>query len=257
MMSATMTTGQDRRAPHAGQRRADANALEVRELSKTYGEGATRVLAMDRVSLVVPHGQFAAIMGASGSGKSTLLHCMAGLDAPTSGTVLVNGHDLTGMTDRELTDVRRDQVGFIFQAFNLLPALTAEENITLPSRLAGRRVDAAWLAAVVGALGIGPRLRHRPSELSGGQQQRVAVARALASRPTVVLADEPTGALDTEAAAALLEILGSMCRTMGQTVVMVTHDAQAAATSDRIVTLRDGRVLADRPTGSGPDGRGL
>ena len=214
-------------------------------LTKVYGSGQARVTALDGVSLSVPTGQFVAVMGPSGSGKSTLLHCLAGLDAPTSGRVLIAGADLTGMDDRQLTDVRRDQLGFVFQSFNLLPTLTAEENILLPLRLAHRRPQPQWWDAVVSALGIGDRLTHRPTELSGGQQQRVAVARALIGRPAVVFADEPTGALDTASAASLLETLARMCAELGQTVVMVTHDNNAAAATNRIIRLRDGRIVGD------------
>ena len=216
-------------------------------LTKVYGSGQARVTALDGVSLSVPTGQFVAVMGPSGSGKSTLLHCLAGLDAPTSGRVLIAGADLTGMDDRQLTDVRRDQLGFVFQSFNLLPTLTAEENILLPLRLAHRRPQPQWWDAVISALGIGDRLTHRPTELSGGQQQRVAVARALIGRPAVVFADEPTGALDTASAASLLETLARMCAELGQTVVMVTHDENAAAATSRVIRLRDGHVVGDAP----------
>ncbi|MCL3778384.1 MULTISPECIES: ABC transporter ATP-binding protein [unclassified Actinomyces] len=219
-----------------------STVIEARDLRKVYGSGEARVNALDGVSLTVPRGQFLAVMGASGSGKSTLLHCLAGLDSPTSGHVLIAGRDLAGMSDKELTAVRRDQLGFIFQSFNLLPTLTAEENILLPLRLARRRPEADWHEAVIDILGIGDRLAHRPSELSGGQQQRVAVARALVSRPEVVFADEPTGALDSVSAASLLDTLRRMCSELGQTVVMVTHDEKAAAVTDRVVRLRDGRV---------------
>ena len=219
--------------------------VEARNLTKVYGTGQARVAALNGVSLAVARGQLAAVMGPSGSGKSTLLHCLAGLDTPTSGDVLIAGRSLTGMNDRQLTDVRRDQVGFVFQSFNLLPTLTAAENILLPTRLAHRRPDPAWHDAVITALGIGDRLTHRPTELSGGQQQRVAVARALIGRPQVVFADEPTGALDTASAASLLETLARMCTELGQTVVMVTHDNNAAAATNRIIRLRDGRIVGD------------
>ena len=208
--------------------------VEARNLTKVYGTGQARVAALNGVSLAVARGQLAAVMGPSGSGKSTLLHCLAGLDTPTSGDVLIAGRSLTGMNDRQLTDVRRDQVGFVFQSFNLLP-----------TRLAHRRPDPAWHDAVITALGIGDRLTHRPTELSGGQQQRVAVARALIGRPQVVFADEPTGALDTASAASLLETLARMCTELGQTVVMVTHDNNAAAATNRIIRLRDGRIVGD------------
>ena len=219
--------------------------VEARNLTKVYGTGPARVAALNNVSLTITRGQLAAVMGPSGSGKSTLLHCLAGLDTPTSGDVLIAGRSLTGMNDRQLTDVRRDQVGFVFQSFNLLPTLTAAENILLPTRLAHRRPDPAWHDAVITALGIGDRLTHRPTELSGGQQQRVAVARALIGRPQVVFADEPTGALDPASAASLLETLARMCTELGQTVVMVTHDNNAAAATNRIIRLRDGRIVGD------------
>ena len=221
---------------------APMRVVEARGLTKVYGEGEARVLALDSASLVVGRGEFVAIMGPSGSGKSTLLHCLAGLDTPTSGNVLIAGQDLAGMNDKQLTAVRRDRLGFIFQSFNLLPTLTAEENILLPQRLAHRKPARDWYDAVISTLGLTDRLSHRPHELSGGQQQRVAVARALVGRPEVVFADEPTGALDTTSAAALLETLAGMCERLGQTVVMVTHDEQAAATTNRIIRLRDGRI---------------
>ena len=226
--------------------------VEARDLTKVYGSGEARVAALDGVSLTVSRGQFVAVMGPSGSGKSTLLHCLAGLDTPASGHVLIAGRDLAGMNDKQLTAVRRDQLGFVFQAFNLLPTLTAEENILLPTRLAHRTPDPNWHDAVIAALGIGDRLAHRPAELSGGQQQRVAIARALIGRPQVVFADEPTGALDTASAASLLQALARMCDNLGQTVVMVTHDENAAAATNRVIRLRDGRIIGDdavrRPT---------
>ena len=233
---------------------APMHVVEARGLTKVYGEGEARVVALDSASLVVGRGEFVAIMGPSGSGKSTLLHCLAGLDTPTSGSVFIAGQDLSGMKDKQLTTVRRDQLGFIFQSFNLLPTLTAEENILLPQRLAHRRPQQDWYDAVISTLGITDRLSHRPNELSGGQQQRVAVARALVGRPEVVFADEPTGALDTASAASLLATLANMCERLGQTVVMVTHDEQAAATTNRIIRLRDGRITGvetvRRPAGS-------
>ena len=221
--------------------------VEARALTKVYGTGQARVTALNNVSLTITRGQFTAIMGPSGSGKSTLLHCLAGLDTPTSGDVLITGRPLSGMNDKQLTAVRRDQLGFIFQSFNLLPTLTAEENILLPTRLARRKPDPAWHDAVITALGIADRLTHRPTQLSGGQQQRVAVARALISRPAVVFADEPTGALDTASAASLLHTLAHMCQSLGQTVVMVTHDKAAAATTNRIIHLQDGHITGDTP----------
>ena len=230
-----------------GAARADI-VVEARDVVRVYGSGEARVVALGGVSLSVERGQFVAVMGPSGSGKSTLLHCLAGLDSPTSGSVLIAGEDLAGMNDAQLTRVRRDRLGFVFQAFNLLPTLSAEENILLPLRLARRRPDEQWYRAVIDALGIADRLDHRPSQLSGGQQQRVAVARALAGRPEVVFADEPTGALDTASAASLLSALAGMCRNLGQTVVMVTHDENAAATTNRIIRLTDGRITTDNPT---------
>ena len=226
----------------------DDIVVEARDVVRVYGSGEARVVALGGVSLSVERGQFVAVMGPSGSGKSTLLHCLAGLDSPTSGSVLIAGQDLAGMNDKQLTRVRRDRLGFVFQAFNLLPTLSAEENILLPLRLARRRPDEQWYRAVIDALGIADRLDHRPSQLSGGQQQRVAVARALAGRPEVVFADEPTGALDTASAASLLQALAGMCHNLGQTVVMVTHDENAAATTNRIIRLKDGHITTDNPT---------
>ena len=226
--------------------------VEAHALRKVYGEGDAQVVALDTVSLTITEGEIVAIMGPSGSGKSTLLHCMAGLDTPTSGSVFIAGQDLSGMKDKQLTAVRRDQLGFIFQSFNLLPTLTAEENILLPQRLARRKPARDWYDAVISVLGLTDRLTHRPNELSGGQQQRVAVARALVGRPKVIFADEPTGALDTASAANLLQTLARMCETLGQTVVMVTHDEQAAATTNRIIRLRDGRIIGDEAVRHSP-----
>jgi putative ABC transport system ATP-binding protein len=201
------------------------------------------VTAIDSVSVEFEKERYTAIMGPSGSGKSTLMHCMAGLDHLTSGQVFVGDQDLGVLTDRELTELRRDQVGFIFQAFNLIPTLTALENITLPIDLAGRDADGAWLDSVVKSLGLDDRLDHRPAELSGGQQQRVAAARALVSRPEMVFADEPSGNLDSTASAELLDLLRQAVREFGQTIVMVTHDPIAASYSDRVVFLEDGRIV--------------
>jgi len=212
---------------------------------KVYGFGATAVVALDDVTLQLPPGQFTAIMGPSGSGKSTLMHCLAGLDTLTSGQMFIGATDLAQLSDRARTILRRDRLGFVFQSFNLLPTLTAEENITLPADLAGRSPDRGWFETVVAKLNLGDRLRHRPSELSGGQQQRVAVGRALISRPEVVFADEPTGALDSKASADLLQFLRSVVDDLGQTVVMVTHDPSAAAYADRVVFLVDGAIVAD------------
>ncbi len=227
-------------------------AARAVDATKTYGSGDTAVTAIDHVSVEFQKERYTAIMGPSGSGKSTLMHCMAGLDYLTSGQVFVGGQDLGVLTDRELTELRRDQVGFIFQAFNLIPTLTALENITLPIDLAGRDADGVWLDSVVKSLGLGDRLDHRPAELSGGQQQRVAAARALASRPEMVFADEPSGNLDSTASAELLELLRQAVRKFGQTIVMVTHDPIAASYSDRVVFLEDGRIV-DEMTDPTPD----
>lgn len=210
--------------------------------SKVYGRGDNSVVALDAVSVEFAAGTFTAVMGPSGSGKSTLLHCLAGLDRLTDGRVYIGGIDLSALNDRQLTRLRRDQVGFVFQAFNLIPTLSAAENITLPISLAGRKPDQAWLDVVVDTVGLGHRLSHLPSELSGGQQQRVAVARALASRPAIIYADEPTGNLDSHASTEVLSLLRRAVNEMSQTVVMVTHDPAAAAHSDRVVFLADGRV---------------
>jgi putative ABC transport system ATP-binding protein len=218
-------------------------AASVVDATKVYGNGATQVRALDGVTLDFPSGQFSAIMGPSGSGKSTLMHCVAGLDTLTSGQVRVGGIDLTRLDDKHLTLLRRDRIGFVFQAYNLVPTLTALENITLPATLAGRKPDKGWLDTVIATVGLGDRLAHRPSELSGGQQQRVAVARALAARPEIVFADEPTGNLDSHASAEILAFLRQAARELGQTVVMVTHDPLAASYAGRVVFLNDGRIV--------------
>jgi putative ABC transport system ATP-binding protein len=218
-------------------------AASVIDATKVYGKGATEVRALDGVTLDFPSGQFSAIMGPSGSGKSTLMHCVAGLDTLTSGQVRVGGVELTRLDDKRLTLLRRDRIGFVFQAYNLVPTLTALENITLPATLAGRKPDKAWLDTVIGTVGLGDRLAHRPSELSGGQQQRVAVARALAARPEIVFADEPTGNLDSHASTEILAFLRQAARELGQTVVMVTHDPVAASYAGRVVFLNDGRIV--------------
>ncbi|MDH6118353.1 ABC transporter ATP-binding protein [Kitasatospora sp. GAS204B] len=218
-------------------------AAEARELSKVYGSGETRVVALDRVSVTFRPGEFTAIMGPSGSGKSTLMHCMAGLDYASSGSARLGDTELVGLSDRQLTRLRRDRLGFVFQAFNLLPMLTALENITLPMDIAGRRIDQAWLERVVATVGLSDRLSHRPAQLSGGQQQRVACARALAGRPAIVFADEPTGNLDSRAGAEILGFLQNSVRELGQTVVMVTHDPVAASYADRVIFLADGRIV--------------
>ena len=211
--------------------------------TKVYGSGDTRVTALDGVDIEFRAGELTAIMGPSGSGKSTLMHCVAGLDDLTSGRVLIGDVDLTTLNDRQLTILRRDKIGFIFQAFNLVPTLSALENITLPSSLAGRKPDAAWLDTVVTTVGLGDRLRHRPSELSGGQQQRVAVARALASQPEIIFADEPTGNLDSRTGSEILAFMRRAVRELGQTIVMVTHDPVAASYAGRVVFLADGRIV--------------
>jgi putative ABC transport system ATP-binding protein len=218
-------------------------AARAVELTKVYGAGDAAVHALRGVSVEFAEGAFTAIMGPSGSGKSTLLHCMAGLDAPTSGRVLIGDVDITRLSERDLTKLRRDRVGFVFQAYNLIPTLTASENITLPIDIAGSDVDAGWFDEVVDTIGLRDRLTHRPAELSGGQQQRVAGARALVSRPEIVFADEPTGNLDSKAGAELLAFLQDAVKRHGQTIVMVTHDATAASFADRIVFLADGLVV--------------
>ena len=216
-------------------------------LTKVYGEGDTRVVALDGVTTGFERGRFTAIMGPSGSGKSTLMHCLAGLDDATEGSVFIGDVDITTLDDKRLTRIRRDSVGFVFQAFNLLPTLTALENITLPMDIAGRRPDQAWLDQVVDTIGLRDRLKHRPTELSGGQQQRVACARALASRPEIVFADEPTGNLDSRSGAEVLGFLRRSVRDMGQTVVMVTHDPGAASYADHVLFLADGQIVDEMP----------
>jgi putative ABC transport system ATP-binding protein len=222
---------------------ADAIAARARGLTKAYGSGETTVLALDSVDVDIARGRFTAVMGPSGSGKSTLMHCLAGLDTVSAGQVWLGDTEITGLKDRELTRLRRDRIGFMFQSFNLIPTLTAEENITLPMSIAGRKPDQEWYANVIATVGLGDRLKHKPNELSGGQQQRVAVARALASRPRIVFADEPTGNLDSRSGAEVLELLRLSVDQHGQTVVMVTHDPVAAAYTDRVVFLADGRVV--------------
>jgi putative ABC transport system ATP-binding protein len=227
-----------------------ATAARARGLTKTYGQGDTAVRALDNVTLDLAQASFTAVMGPSGSGKSTLMHCLAGLDQASAGEVWIGDTEIGRLSDRQLTRLRRDRVGFIFQAFNLLPALSAAANITLSLDIAGRRPDRDWLATVIEAAGLGDRLDHRPSQLSGGQQQRVAVARALVGRPEIVFADEPTGNLDSGSGAHLLDLLRRCVREFGQTIVMVTHDPVAASYADRAVFLADGRVVAtdDAPT---------
>ena len=235
----------DRRTAPAG-----GVAARAEDASKVYGSGATAVRALDHVTVDIPAGRFTAVMGPSGSGKSTLMHCLAGLDSLTSGRVSIGDVELGSLSDAALTRLRRERLGFVFQSFNLLPTLTAEENVLLPLRLAGRRPDAAWVEQVIATVGLGDRLAHRPSELSGGQQQRVAVARALASRPDVVFADEPTGNLDSRSGAEVLRLLRESVDRFAQTVVMVTHDPTAAAWADQALFLADGRIVdrLDDPT---------
>jgi putative ABC transport system ATP-binding protein len=223
---------------------ADA-VISARHVVRRYGEGDTAVDALRGVSVDISRGRLTAVMGPSGSGKSTLMHILAGLDSPTSGDVTVAGVDVTGLGDAELTLLRRDHIGFIFQFFNLLPMLTAAENIALPLKLAGGKPDPEWLEELVDKVGLGDRLGHRPSELSGGQQQRVAVARALVSRPSVMFADEPTGNLDSTTSGEILALLRDSVDTLGQTTVMVTHDAHAAAIADRVLFLADGMIVED------------
>ncbi|WP_055587616.1 ABC transporter ATP-binding protein [Peterkaempfera griseoplana] len=230
----------------------DDYAIRLRSVSRRYGSGSSAVTALDQVSLAFRRGTFTAVMGPSGSGKSTLLHCAAGLDRPTSGSVDIGGTELTALNERQLTLLRRRRIGFVFQAFNLLPSLTAEQNVALPLRLAGRRPSAAQVREVLGQVGLGERARHRPSELSGGQQQRVALARALITRPEVLFGDEPTGALDSRTGHGVLALLRGMADGDGRTVVMVTHDPVAASWADRVVFLVDGQVGGEL-TGAGAD----
>jgi putative ABC transport system ATP-binding protein len=227
--------------------RTDLAARAV-DVVKVFGEGPTAVRALDGVSIDFPSGRFTAIMGPSGSGKSTFMHCLAGLDKVTSGQVFIGGTELSSLSDKQLTLLRREHVGFIFQAFNLLPTLTAAENIELPMALAGAKPDRSWVDRVIDAVGLRDRLGHRPTELSGGQQQRVAAARALASSPSIVFADEPTGNLDSNATAELLAFLRRSVDEFGQTIVMVTHDPSAAAYADHVVFLQDGKVVDEMPS---------
>jgi putative ABC transport system ATP-binding protein len=227
-------------------------AAQAIDAVKVYGTGHTQVTALDHVNVAFAQGAFTAIMGRSGSGKSTLMHCLAGLDTLTSGRILIGDTDLGGLDDKHLTQLRRDRIGFVFQSFNLVPTLTAAENIALPAALAGRRSDENWVNTVIDAVGLRDRLGFRPAELSGGQQQRVAAARALASAPEIVFADEPTGNLDSRASTEILEFLRKSVSDFGQTIVMVTHDASAAAYADRVVFLGDGRIV-DEMTGPTAD----
>ena len=223
------------------------------DIYRRYGEGDTAVEALAGVSTGFERDRFTAIMGPSGSGKSTLMHILAGLDKPTSGRVELDGVDITGLDDGELTELRRDKLGFVFQFFNLLPVLTAEENLVLPLSIAGRKPDGQWVDQLIRTVGLEDRRTHRPSELSGGQQQRVAVARALVSKPAVVFADEPTGNLDSKASADVMALLRQAVDEFGQTVVMVTHDPVAAAHADRLITLQDGKIVSDAAPGSADD----
>ena len=219
--------------------------IETIDLTKVYGEKETSVTALNSITTAFNENQFTAIMGPSGSGKSTLLHCLAGLDKVTSGSILINGIDLASLNDKELTKMRRDSFGFVFQAFNLIPTLTAEENITLPSSIAGRKPEDEWVEQVIEAMDIGDRLGHRPNELSGGQQQRVAAARAMASKPEVIFADEPSGNLDSKASKELLVFMKSIVDDLNQTIVMVTHDPYAASFAQRVIMLKDGEIAND------------
>ena len=223
------------------------DAVRAVGISKRYGRGPAAVTALDNVSVSIAAGRLTAVLGPSGSGKSTLLHCLSGLDTVDTGSVLLGDAELTGRSDRELTRLRRDRVGFVFQSFNLLPMLSARENLMLPVRIAGRGRDRAWINRVIDAVGLRDRLSHRPHELSGGQQQRLAVARALAAKPAVVFADEPTGNLDSAAGADVLRLLRACVDELGQTVVLVTHDPVAAGYADRAFFLADGRIVDDRP----------
>ncbi len=228
----------------------DGPAARACDLTKVYGRGDAEVTALGGVSIAIPPGSFTAVMGPSGSGKSTLMHCMAGLDSVSGGQVWIGGQEIGGLSERQLTRLRRDRIGFVFQAYNLLPVLSAVDNITLPLDIAGRRADQQWLNTVVETVGLRDRLRHRPSELSGGQQQRVAIARALVSRPEIVFADEPTGNLDSRASAEVLGLLRRSVRDYGQTIVMVTHDPVAACYADKVVFLADGQIVGalEQPT---------
>ena len=219
--------------------------ISSKNLTKTYGEKETSVTALDAINIEFEENQFTAIMGPSGSGKSTLLHCLAGLDRPTSGKIFLKGTDISTLNDKQLTKMRRDSFGFIFQAFNLIPTLTAEENISLPASISGKKPDQEWIKEVVNAVDIGDRLTHRPNELSGGQQQRVAAARAMATKPEVIFADEPSGNLDSKSSKELLTFMKSVVETLNQTIIMVTHDPFAASFAERVVMLKDGKIAND------------
>ena len=227
--------------------------VSAADVTRVYGTGEAAVHALDGVTVDFPKGRFTAIMGPSGSGKSTLMHTLAGLDRPTSGSVVLDGVEITTLDDRRLTELRRERVGFVFQSFNLLPVLDARENIVLPLSIAGKRGDPEWLEKLIDTVGLRDRLDHRPSELSGGQQQRVAIARALASKPAVVFADEPTGNLDSKSTGEVLDLLRRAVDEFGQTVIMVTHDATAASYADRLVVLADGRIVHDGEANTAED----
>jgi putative ABC transport system ATP-binding protein len=229
------------------------DAVEARDLTRRYGEGTTAVDALRGVSLDVASGQLVAVMGPSGSGKSTLMHSLAGLDKPTSGTVTIAGTEITGLDDTKLTHLRREHIGFVFQFFNLLPMLNAEENVLLPLTIAGEKADRAWLDELLSKTGLSARRQHRPSELSGGEQQRVAISRALVTRPTILFADEPTGNLDSKTGGEILELLRDSVQTYGQTIVMVTHEARAASIADRILFLADGLIVKELTEASAAD----
>jgi len=238
----TLICGHDERGDGMNE---NGTVVVARDLTRRYGEGETAVDALRGVSVDVNKGKLTAVMGPSGSGKSTLMHILAGLDKPTSGSVTIEGTEITNLKDSELTKLRRDHIGFVFQFFNLLPMLTAEENIRLPLSIAGEKPDAEQFARLIDSVGLTDRLHHRPSELSGGQQQRVAIARALVSQPDVVFADEPTGNLDSKTGAEILELLRQSVEDMGQTIVMVTHEARAAAIADRVLYLADGQIVRE------------
>jgi len=223
----------------------EGSVVVARDVTRRYGAGGTAVDALRGISLDIAKGKLTAVMGPSGSGKSTLMHILAGLDKPTSGTVAIDGTEVTTLGDNDLTRLRRRHIGFVFQFFNLLPMLSAEENVLLPLSIAGEKVDRNWFSELIGKVGLADRLKHRPAELSGGQQQRVAIGRALVSRPTVVFADEPTGNLDSTTGGEILELLRDSVDSYGQTTVMVTHESRAAAIADRILFLADGRIVKD------------
>jgi len=231
----------------------DGVVVEAHDLTRRYGEGSTAVDALRGVSLTVRAGELVAVMGPSGSGKSTLMHALAGLDTPTSGTVAIAGTEITKLSDAEMTRVRREHIGFVFQFFNLLPMLTAEENIVLPLSIAGEKADKAWLDELLGKIGLASRRSHRPSELSGGEQQRVAISRALITKPTILFADEPTGNLDSKTGGEILQLVRDSVDSYGQTIVMVTHEARAAVIADRILFLADGLIVKELTDASAED----